>query len=111
MSYRGDSITETNILFFFNMGNHTAVVYMADGQPSPLGSGRHPSSETSVGLPGEQKLYVRRTHMRSWPHSDEVQTFRGETEQRRYCENAGSSCALAERRCRHDMMMLGNHLE
>ena len=33
---------------------------MADGQPTALGTGCHTGSETSVGLPGEQKLYVRR---------------------------------------------------
>ena len=79
---------------------------MADGEPSALGIGRHPGSETSVGLPGEQNLYVRRGHMRSWPHHDEPLTFRGETKQRRYGDIGGSSCAVAERRYRHDMMMM-----
>ena len=32
--------------------------HMADGQPSALGTGRHPGNETSVGLPGEQNLYL-----------------------------------------------------
>ena len=36
--------------------SHTAVGYMTDGQPSALGTCRHPSSETPVGLPGEQTL-------------------------------------------------------
>ena len=58
-----------------------------------------------VGLPGEQHLYVLRGHMRSWPHHDELSTFQGETKQRRRCENGGSSCAMDERHCRHDMMM------
>ena len=37
---------------------HTAVTNMADGQPSALGTGCHPGSETSVWLPREQTLYV-----------------------------------------------------
>ena len=36
--------------------SHAAVAYIADGQPSALGTGRHLGSETSVGLPGEQTL-------------------------------------------------------
>ena len=40
----------------------------------------------------------------SRPHYDELRTFRGETEQGRHCEIGGSSCAVVERRCRHDMM-------
>ena len=31
--------------------------------------------------------------------------FKGDTEQRRHRRNGGSSCAMDERRCRHDMMM------
>ena len=71
-----------------------------------LRTGRHPGSETSEGLPGEQKLYVRRGHMRSQLYSDELQTFRGEKEQRRHCENDGTICAVAECRCRHDVMII-----
>ena len=33
-------------------------------------------------------------------------TFRGDTEQRRHRINGGSSCAMDERRCRHNMMMI-----
>ena len=84
--------------------SHTSVAYMADGQPSTFGTGRHPGSETSVGLPGEQELYVRRSHIRSQPHYDELQTLREVTEQRRHCENGRSICAVAECRSRHDMM-------
>ena len=40
----------------------------------------HPGSETSVGLPGQQKLYVRRSRMRPKPYHDELHTFRRETE-------------------------------
>ena len=36
----------------------------------------HPGSESSVGLPGQQKLYVRRSHMWPEPHHDELHTFR-----------------------------------
>ena len=43
--------------------------------------------------------------MRSQPHSDELRTFRGETEQRRHCKKGGTICAVAECHCRHDMMM------
>ena len=43
--------------------------------------------------------------MRSEPYHDELHTFRGDTEQRRHRRNGGSSCAMDERRCRHDMMM------
>ena len=71
---------------------------------SALGSGRHPGSETSVGLPGEQELNVRHSHMRPEPYHDELRTFRGETEQRRHCENGGTICVVAEYRSRHDMM-------
>ena len=78
---------------------------MSDGQPSALGTGCHPGSETSVGLPGEQKLYVRRSDMRSRPYHDELHTFRRETEHRRLCGNEGWICAVAECRCSHDMMI------
>ena len=78
---------------------------MSDGHPSALGTGRHPGSETSVGLPGEQKLYVRRSHMRSRPYHDELHTFRRVTERRRLCGNEGWICAVAECRCSHDMMI------
>ena len=43
--------------------------------------------------------------MRSEPYRDELHTFRGDTEQRRHRRNGGSSCAMDERRCGHDMMM------
>ena len=43
--------------------------------------------------------------MRSEPYHDELHTFRGDTKQRRHRRNGGSSCAMDERRCRHDMMM------
>ena len=49
-------------------------------------------------------MYVRRGHMPSRSHYDNLTTFRGETEQRRQDENGGSSCAVAERRCRHDVV-------
>ena len=78
---------------------------MADGQPSALGTGCHPGSETSVGLPWEQTMYVRRSYMRSEPYHDELYTFRGDTKQRRHRRNGGSSCAMDERRCGHDMMI------
>ena len=42
--------------------------------------------------------------MRSEPYHDELHTFWGDTEQRRHRRNGGSSCAMDERRCRHDMM-------
>ena len=51
-------------------------------------------------------IHVRHCHMRSWPHYDELPTFWGETKQRRHCENGGSSCAMDERHCRHDMMII-----
>ena len=82
---------------------------MADDQPSARGTGPHPGIETSVGLPGERKLYVR--HMRPEPYHDELHTFRRETERRRHCGNEGWICAVAESHCRHDMMnglVLGN---
>ena len=40
-----------------------AVAYMADGQPSVLGTGCYPCSEASVGLPGERTLCVRQGQM------------------------------------------------
>ena len=43
--------------------------------------------------------------MRSEPYHDELYTFRGDTRQRRHRRNGGSSCAMDERRCGHDMMM------
>ena len=87
--------------------SHAAVTYMADGQPSALGTGHLSGSDTSVGPPGEQKLYVRRSHMRPEPYHDELHTFRGETEPGRHCGNEGWIRAVAECRCRHDMMNLG----
>ena len=84
--------------------SHAAVAWMADGQPSALGTSRHAGSETSVGLPGGQKLYVRRSHMRPEPHHDELHTFRRESERRRHCGNEGWIRAVVECRCRHDMM-------
>ena len=63
------------------------------------------TSETSVGLTGQQKLYVRRSHMRPEPHHDELHTFRRENEPRRHCRNEGWIRAVAESHCRHDMMM------
>ena len=36
----------------------------------------------------------------------ELSTFRGETEKRRHGESGGSSCAVAERSCKHNMMMI-----
>ena len=71
-----------------------------------LGTGCHPGSETSVGLQGEQKLCVRRSHVRPEPHHDELHTFRRETEPRRHCRNEGWIRAVAESHCRHDMMMM-----
>ena len=44
--------------------------------------------------------------MRSERYHDELHTFRGDTKQRRHHRNGGSSCAMDERRCRHDMMMI-----
>ena len=85
--------------------SHAAVACMADGQPSALGKGRHPGSETSAMLPGEQNLYVLCNHMRSQPYHDELHTFRRETERRRHCGNEGWICAVAESRCRHDMVI------
>ena len=85
------------------------MAYLAEARPAECagaGTGRHPGSETYMGLPGEQNLHVRRGHMRSWPHYDELPTFRGETEHRQHGEMGGSSCALAERRRRHDMTMM-----
>ena len=84
--------------------SHAAVACMADGQPSALGTSRHAGSETSVGLSGGQKLYVRRSRMRPEPHHDELHTFRRETERRRHCGNEGWIRAVVECRCRHDMM-------
>ena len=84
---------------------HAAVACMADIQPSALGTGCHPGSETSVGLPGQQKLYVRRSHMRPEPRHDELHTFRSETEPRRHCRNVGWIRAVAESHCRHDMII------
>ena len=84
--------------------SHAAVACMADGQPSALGTGCHPGSETPVGLQGQQQLYVRRSHIRSEPYHDELHTFRRETERRRHCGNERWICAVAECRCRHDMM-------
>ena len=83
---------------------HAAVACMAGGQPSALGTGCHSGSETSVGLPGQQKLYVRRSNMRPEPHHDELHTLRRETERRRHCGNEGWIRAVAESHCRHDMM-------
>ena len=84
--------------------SHAAVACTADGQPSALGTGCHPGSETSVGLPRQQKLYVRRSHMRPEPYHAELHTFRRETERRRHCGNEGWIRAVAENHCRHDMM-------
>ena len=85
--------------------SHAAVACMADIQPNALGTGCHPGSETSVGLPGQQKLYVRRSHMRPEPHHDELHIFLRETEPRRHCRNEGWIRAVAESHCRHDMMI------
>ena len=85
---------------------HAAVACMADIQPSALGTGCHPGSETSVGLPGQHKLYVRLSHMLPEPHHDELHTFRRETEPRRHCRNEGWIRAVADSHCRHDMMMM-----
>ena len=49
---------------------------------------------------------MRRSHMRSEPYYDELYTFRGDTKQRRHRRNGGSSCAMDERRCGHDMMIV-----
>ena len=83
---------------------HAAVSCLADGQPSALETGRHPGSETSVGLLGQQQLYVRRSHMRSEPYHDELHIFRRDTEHRRHCGNEGWIRAVAESHCRHGMM-------
>ena len=45
------------------------------------------------------------SHMRSEPYHDDLHTFRGDTKQRRHRRNGGSSYAMDERRCRHDMMI------
>ena len=37
------------------MWSHAAVACMADGQPSALGTGRHPGSKTSEGLRGRAR--------------------------------------------------------
>ena len=47
--------------------------------------------------------------MRSEPYHDELHTFRGDTKQRRHRRNGGSSCAMDERRCRHDMIGATRH--
>ena len=47
--------------------------------------------------------------MPSEPYHDELHTFHGDTEQRRHRRNGGSSCAMDERRCRHDMMITGEN--
>ena len=44
--------------------------------------------------------------MRSEPYQDELHTFLGYIKQRRHRRNGGSSCAMDERRCGHDMMMM-----
>ena len=87
--------------------SHAAGACMADIQPSALWTGCHPGSETSVGLPGQQQLYVRRSHMRPEPHHDELHTFRRETDPIRHCRNEGWIRAVAESHCRHDMMTSG----
>ena len=65
-------------------------------QLGALGTGCHPGSETYVLLPGQQKLYVRRSHMLPEPYHDELHTFRKETERRRHCGNEGWIRAVAE---------------
>ena len=59
-----------------------------------------------ITLPWEQTLHVRRSHMRSEPYHDELYTFREDTKQRRHGRNGGSSCAMDERHCGHDMMTI-----
>ena len=48
--------------------------------------------------------------MRSEPYHDELHTFWGDTKQRRHRRNRWSSCAMDERRCRHDMMIINTSL-
>ena len=78
---------------------------MHGGHPTECTRDRLPGSETSVVLPGRQKLYVRRSHVWPEPHHDELHTFRRETERRRLCGNEGWIRAVAESHCRHDMMI------
>ena len=85
-----------------------AVAYMADGQPSALWTGRHSGRETSEGLPGEKKLYVRRSNMRSESYHDDRHTFRRETERSEHCGIEGWICTVTDCRCRHDMMNMQN---
>ena len=60
-------------------------------------------SETYVGLPGEQNMYVRRSHMRPESYHDKLHKFRRETERRRHCGTEGWICAVADCRCRLDI--------
>ena len=78
------------------------------GRPAECARDRPPPRQRNIcGATGRAKpVCVRRSHMRSRPHYDELPTFRGETKKRRLCKNGGSSCAMDERRCRHDMMMV-----
>ena len=76
------------------------------GRPSECARDRLPHRQRNIcgATVREQTLYVRRSHMRSEPYHDELYTFRGVTKQRRHRRNGGSSCAMDERRCGHDMM-------
>ena len=77
------------------------------GRPTECARDRLPPRQRNIcGLPGEQNLYVRRGHMWSWPHYDELPTFRGETKQRWHGENGEWSCAMDDRRCRHNNIMM-----
>ena len=69
------------------------------------GQAATPAAKHLSGLPGEQELYVRCSYMRSQPHSDELQTFQGKTDQKQHWENGGTICAVAECHCTHDMMV------
>ena len=53
------------------------------------GQAATPAAKHNVGLPGRQKLYVRRSHMPPEPPNDELHTLWRETERRRHCGNEG----------------------
>ena len=94
---------------------HTVVAYMADGQPSALGTGHHPGSKTSVGYRESKTCTVCAAQpcMRSQPHCDKVlgaANISGRDRAKTTLKKGGMIRGVAECRCTHDMMMINERL-
>ena len=76
------------------------------GRPTECARDRLPPRQRNIcGATVRTNTVCAAQPMRSEPYHDEQHTFRGDTKQRRHRRNGGSSCAMDERCCRHDMMM------